>query len=211
MTKKIKSLAIQMLAVVVVFSGIVAIDQSNRAKAKASGDKSTPVTTTEDSTTVAGMSKALRNMLTNPKKVKKQREKVKSNKPAKVDKDDLYILAHVIDGEGRGQDDAFKWLVGAVVLNRVKADIYPNTIKEVVFQKRQYACTWDGNYDREPQESSWMIAEHLLRWGIKEEEIPSSVTGQSAAKQGKIWLEYKCNNGVTCYFCHNKYLYKEGE
>lgn len=143
-------------------------------------------------------------------KPKKAAEKT-TEKTSKIDPDDLYVLAHVIDGEGRGEDDVFKWLVGAVVLNRVKSDIYPNTIKDVVFQRDkwgvQYACAWDGNYNREPEQSSWDIAELLLTEGITEDNIPKSVTYQSAdPNQGKTWTEYKCKSGVTCYFCHNKWI-----
>lgn len=202
---KLKLGLIQFLLAVIVVGAIITVDQTNRAQASSSKMEQA----TEESSTVAGMSKALRKMLTDPVKIKKTRQKVRKNRASKIDKDELYVLAHVIDGEGRGQDDAFKWLVGAVVLNRVKADIYPNTVKEVVFERGQYACTWDGNYNREPEESSWMIARHLLSWGVKENEIPASVTGQSAGKQGEVWLAYKCTNGVTCYFCHNKYLKEE--
>lgn len=216
MKSKIKSTLIQLLCVVIVASGIIAIDQTNRAQAKAQTEQQCEAVTIEPTQatdkaaehieTSAGIGRTLKEILKNPIVVKKERKKTRKNKGKSVDQEDLYILAHVIDGEGRGEEDTFKWLVGAVVLNRVKADIYPDTIESVVFQRGQYACTWDGNYYREPEESSWLIAEHLLRWKITKKDIPEAVTYQSAAKQGETWLKYDCNSGLTCYFCFNKWI-----
>lgn len=240
MNKKIMNLAIQILFVAVLIIGITTIIMSNREAPKGSSitvievcEASEAITSSEieeskqmDIMPIAGtireFPKKISTAENGKKSVKHSQKKEKSASPKKaaeettektsqVDPDDLYILAHVIDGEGRGEDDEFKWLVGAVVLNRVKADIYPNTIKEVVFQVDkwgvQYACTKDGNYYREPQKSSWRIAEQLLKEGITEDDIPKNVTYQSAnPNQGKIWKEYKCKSGLTCYFCKNKWI-----
>ena len=66
--------------------------------------------------------------------------------------EDLEILAHVICGEAQNCDDQEQLYVGSVVLNRVNHSAYPGTIRGVVFQKGQYACTRDGNYYRTPTE-----------------------------------------------------------
>ena len=111
--------------------------------------------------------------------------------------ENIEIMAHVMNGEaGNVKNDEWVLYYGSVVLNRVKSTRFPNTIKEVVFQRNplQYACTVDGNYDRQPPERMYRLAEQLLRYGSI---IPENVVFQATFRQGKIWK--KC--GVT-YFCY---------
>lgn len=111
--------------------------------------------------------------------------------------EDIYIMAHLLNGEcGNVKNDEWVKYYGSVVLNRIDSTEFPNTLEEVVFQKHplQYACTVDGNYDREPPERMYRLAEQLLRHGSI---IPENVVFQATFRQGKIWK--KC--GVT-YFCY---------
>lgn len=111
--------------------------------------------------------------------------------------EELYMLAHLINGEA-GSDwcsDNMLYYVGSVVLNRVNHRLFPNTIEDVIFAKGQYACTWDGNYDREPCTRAWVIARELLTKGSK---LPENVVFQATFTQG---------DGVYCkvqnmYFCY---------
>ena len=96
--------------------------------------------------------------------------------------EDLYIMAHLLAGEAQPYSDEEQRYVGSVALNRVKDKRYPNTLKEVVFQKGQYACTWDGNYYRTPTEDNWRNAKWLLENGSI---LPDHVVFQSGGKQGK--------------------------
>lgn len=117
-----------------------------------------------------------------------------------VDPEDLEILAHLLVGEA-GSDwcsDEMIYYVGSVVLNRVAAKDFPNTIEGVVFQKGQYACTWDGNYDREPTERHYRIAEDLLLNGSL---LPEDVVFQAEFKQGSA-VYAKVQN---MYFCYRYY------
>lgn len=109
--------------------------------------------------------------------------------------EELYILSHVIYGEAGGYSRELQIGVGSVVLNRVKHENYPNTIKEVVFQKRQYACTWDGNYDREPDQQAIDVAIYLLENGS---QFPEHVIYQAGFKQGKGVYKQIGNT----YFCY---------
>ena len=111
-----------------------------------------------------------------------------------VNLDDLYVLAHVICGEAQSCSRELQIAVGSVVLNRVAHPSYPDTVEGVVFQKRQYACTWDGNYYRTPTSTNWEVAEYLLREGS---QLPDDVVFQAQFKQGsyvyaKIENEYFC-------------------
>ena len=134
-----------------------------------------------------------------PRKKATSKSKRKSNKKVNKSKsysnNDLNILTKVIYGEASGQSWDFKVAVGSVVLNRVKSKKYPNSIKGVVFQKGQYACTWDGNYNKKPDKQTKRVAEYLLKNGS---QLPSKVLYQAEFKQGKG--VYK-KVGRT-YFCY---------
>lgn len=109
--------------------------------------------------------------------------------------DDLYTLAHVICGESEGCSRDMKLSVGSVVLNRVADERFPDTIAEVVFQPGQYACTWDGNYYREPSQDTWDIAAELLEEGPA---IDESVVWQAEFIQGYGVYDIIGNT----YFCY---------
>lgn len=109
--------------------------------------------------------------------------------------DDLYILSHVITGEAEGCSRDMKLSVGSVVLNRVSDDRFPDTIAEVVFQEGQYACTWDGNYYREPSQETIDIAAELLEDGTA---IDESVVWQAEFPQGVGVYDIIGN----MYFCY---------
>lgn len=109
--------------------------------------------------------------------------------------DNLYVLSHVINGEACGCSWEMKIGVGSVVINRVHSDVYPDTIRDVVFQSGQYACTWDGNYDRKPEEESVEAAEYLLKHGS---QYPDEVVYQANFTQGSGVYEVIGN----MYFCY---------
>jgi spore germination cell wall hydrolase CwlJ-like protein len=110
---------------------------------------------------------------------------------------ELYLLSHLIGGEAGANwcTDAQQLAVGSVVLNRMKDSRFPNTLAGVIYQKGQYACTWDGNFDRTPTARTIANAKYLLEHGST---LPSNVVFQSNFKQG---------NGVyavlgNLYFCY---------
>ena len=99
------------------------------------------------------------------------------------DHSELYCLAHGICGEGQNCPEEEQYYIGSVALNREKSDRFPNTLYDVFHQTDpvQYACVWDGNYDREPTETNWKVAEDLLENGSR---LPDDVVWQSAEPQG---------------------------
>lgn len=115
--------------------------------------------------------------------------------------DDLYCLAHIINAEA-GDDNCtheHRIAVGSVVLNRVEADDFPDTIRDVVFDPGQYSPTWNGTFEKEPSQDSWDTAEFLLENGS---QIPEDCIWQAEFKQGSgEWNHYKTIYGIT-YICY---------
>jgi N-acetylmuramoyl-L-alanine amidase len=58
------------------------------------------------------------------------------------------LLARLINGEARGETYQGQVAVGAVILNRVKSPEFPNTISGVIYQKGQFSCVTDGQFNK---------------------------------------------------------------
>lgn len=113
---------------------------------------------------------------------------------------DLEILSRIICGEAQSYSDELQLAVGSVFLNRVKDNRFPNTFEEVAFQKRQYACTRDGNYYRQPTEKNIANAKYLLE---NSSVLPENVVFQAEFKQGKgVYKTIKIGKRRKMYFCY---------
>lgn len=115
--------------------------------------------------------------------------------------DDLYVLSHIINAEA-GDDNCsheHRIAVGSVVLNRVASDIYPDTIRDVVFQSGQYSPTWNGSFDKEPSEDSVGVAELLLTEGS---QLPENCLFQAEFPQGAGVYETFVTIYGTTYICY---------
>lgn len=114
--------------------------------------------------------------------------------------DDTEILTRVIYGEAGNCSREMMEAVGSVVLNRVADDRFPDSIEGVVFQPGQYACTWDGNYDKDPSAEAREVAEMLLKDGS---QIDESVVWQAEFQQGNgVYKTIESPFGTTMYFCY---------
>ena len=115
-----------------------------------------------------------------------------------VDEYELSLMAHLLMGEcgATYNDDEMLYLAGAVVLNRVQSEYFPNTIKEVIYQKGQYQCVTleSSGFYKEPTERCWEIAEELL---IRGYDIPENVLFQAEFRQGKVYKKVQ-----NMYFCY---------
>lgn len=76
---------------------------------------------------------------------------------------DIFWLVRVISAESRGEPLLGQVAVGAVVLNRVRSEQFPNDIKGVVFQKNQFSVVDDGSIYRAPVSSAYTAARLALR------------------------------------------------
>ena len=112
-----------------------------------------------------------------------------------VDPNELYLLAHLLCGEVQTGSWETQIAVGSVALNRVADWSYPDTLRGVIYQRGQYACTWDGNFDRIPTDRNWAVARYLLENGS---QIPANVVYQAQFKQGH-GVYGKFGREILCY------------
>lgn len=100
-----------------------------------------------------------------------------------VDEEDLRLLSSIIFAEAGNQCYAGKLGVGIVVMNRVKSDDFPNTIKEVIYQKKptQFSPTKNGSY------------EEALELYDNNEIPEDCILAALSAMDGVTIVEYKSN------------------
>lgn len=79
-----------------------------------------------------------------------------------ISRDDIILLARIINGEARGEDFKGKVAVGSVILNRIKSEKFPNTIRDVILQKGQFSSLMDGQANYYPGEEELQAARAAL-------------------------------------------------
>ncbi|MFR0822442.1 MAG: cell wall hydrolase [Clostridia bacterium] len=83
-----------------------------------------------------------------------------------VDEDELEILYKICQAEAGGSTEVEIGHVASVILNRVKFSGFPNNIKDVVFQRKQFAPITNGSYDRAvPSEKTKRAVDTILANG----------------------------------------------
>ncbi len=120
--------------------------------------------------------------------------------------EDLDLLSRAIYAEA-GCDWIPDWVqlyVGSVVMNRVQDSNYPDTIRDVLWQKGQYSCVSNGSIWKTPDERTIENARRILEDGSV---LPSGVIGQSSKPFGTIYESYYDSIlGTTTYFFYGTYL-----
>lgn len=119
--------------------------------------------------------------------------------------EDLYWLARVISAESRGESLLGQIAVGNVVLNRVAAKQYPNTIKGVVFDRKngvQFEPVENGTIYQEPTQSS-LIAAKLALEGA--DVVGDCLYFYAPALSKGTWIVNNCTY-YTTIGCHRFYL-----
>lgn len=88
-----------------------------------------------------------------------------SDTNAEVNSTDLYWLARIIHAESSGEPMAGKIAVGTVIMNRVKSSMYPNTIHDVIFDRKhgtQFTPVASGTIYNNPSADSIEAARRVL-------------------------------------------------
>ena len=69
-----------------------------------------------------------------------------------LSEDDYEVLLRIVEAEAGGEDEEGKMLIACVVLNRVEDPAFPDTVREVVFQKEngtaQFSPVYNGRYEK---------------------------------------------------------------
>ena len=83
----------------------------------------------------------------------------------KFSEEDILLLAHLAIAESEGECEEGQRLVIDSAINRMNSGKYPSTVKDVVYQKYQYSCTFDGRMERcaPTDEAIRLVKEELKR------------------------------------------------
>ena len=113
---------------------------------------------------------------------------------------EIKLLAQVIYHENWHTDKEHlaAYYTGAVVMNRVKSDKWPNTVETVLYQKnpRQYSTT-DKFFTIEIPQECYEMAKDIYLHGTP--DVPANVVFQATFRQGKgDWID-PINGEHFCY------------
>ncbi len=75
---------------------------------------------------------------------------------------DVYLLAKTIYAEGRGEPYTGQVAIGAVVLNRVRNNDFPNTVSGVVYQRHAFTAVSDGQINLTPNDTAMKAAKDAI-------------------------------------------------
>ena len=120
--------------------------------------------------------------------------------------EEAYLLAKIAMAEAEGEDTEGKALVIMVVLNRVWSDKFPDSIEEVIMQRKQFSVTQEGGrwWTVEPNEDCYKALDMVMteQWDESQGALYFESEGRSTWHQDN--LEYLFQHG-------NHYFYKEKE
>ncbi|MGO4376180.1 cell wall hydrolase, partial [Paenibacillus sp. MCAF20] len=84
-------------------------------------------------------------------------------KKVSVNQKELDLLARIIYAESRGEPYKGQIAVGAVVMNRVAASDFPNTVQGVIEQPGAFTAVDDGQYYMKPDSTAYKAALEAIR------------------------------------------------
>ncbi|MCI8332433.1 MAG: copper amine oxidase [Clostridiales bacterium] len=108
------------------------------------------------------------------------------------EENDVYWLARIIHAESNGEPLLGKIAVGNVVLNRVRSNQYPNTIKEVIFDDKfgvQFSPVANGTIYNTPSAESVVAAKICLDGYSMNDDILFFLNVKTAAS---LWIVDNC-------------------
>ena len=119
--------------------------------------------------------------------------------------EDSYLLAKIAMAEAEGEDTEGKALVMLVVLNRVKADGFPDSVEDVIYQARQFSPVASGRFDRvEPDFDCWQALSLIALDGWDESMGATYFESESESTWHEEHLEFLFQHG-------NHYFYTDKE
>ncbi|MEK4044823.1 cell wall hydrolase [Paenibacillus sp. FSL H8-0048] len=85
-----------------------------------------------------------------------------------VSGEDLHLLQKIVMAEAEGEPYKGKVAVANVVLNRLRSANFPDTIREVIYQKRQFSPVANGRLKRVKPNADSIKAVNAALMGVKE-------------------------------------------
>ena len=79
-----------------------------------------------------------------------------------ITNEELLLLSKLVTGEARVESYEGQVAVAAVVINRVKDPRFPNSIKDVIYQKNAFSVVKNGSINLQPTESAYSAAQEAL-------------------------------------------------
>lgn len=77
--------------------------------------------------------------------------------------EEIEMMARLVNGEARGESLEGQVAVAAVVLNRLKSDKFPNTVRGVIFQPSAFTAVSDGQYYLTPNKTAYRAVYLAIR------------------------------------------------
>lgn len=78
----------------------------------------------------------------------KTKANVQVSRGSSISRDDLILMARVIEGEAADEPYTGKVAVGAVILNRTRSGDFPHTVRGVIYQPDAFEAVTNGQYLR---------------------------------------------------------------
>lgn len=117
--------------------------------------------------------------------------------------EEAQLLLKVAQAEAGNQGEDGMWLVMSVVLNRRDSEQFPDTIKDVIYQKSQFSTVSNGAINKVEVGPEC----HMALSRIEKGEIAPEVIGFETKDSNTLDEYFKC---VFGYRNHKFYVLKEG-
>ena len=113
---------------------------------------------------------------------------------------DYNVLLRIVQAEAGGCDMKGKILVANVILNRVESDEFPDTITDVVYEKRQFSPVSNGSINR------CQVAEETV------EAVDRALAGEDYSEGALYFMNRRASSGsnVRWFDTHLDYLFQHG-
>ncbi|MCA0972447.1 cell wall hydrolase [Halobacillus litoralis] len=86
--------------------------------------------------------------------------------PVTLNESQIDLLSRLVEAEAKGESYAGKVAVATVVLNRVESDLFPDTLRQVIYQDYQFTPVSNGQiYQPASQQSEAAVYEALAYQG----------------------------------------------
>ena len=125
-----------------------------------------------------------------------------------VEAQELYTLMRIVEAEATSGTVEQKSNVAHTILNRIESNMFPGTIKKVVFQKRQFSPISDGRYNKVNISDSTAKAVELALNGYKSHSSTFFMARKHSDIDNAVWfdrnLEFNFNDGMHEFFKEEK-------